>query len=217
MNDGKTSAGKHPAGKASAPKVRNVTRGSPKSTLEIRLFSCSLSLHLVTMYALNSGAYSGPDSVDCAGLLWERPILHLQAGFCFPARDSLRTRRRGGELRWQTACSGKHPVVVSRRSFQGFVVILEGPVDTAFVRGAGDALRRRTAHKVMCSGFLLLWFLDFCCYGFWIFVVMFSGFLLLCFLDFCCYVFWIFVVMFSGFFWYEFLDFFGMNFWIFLV
>jgi hypothetical protein len=52
---------------------------------------------------------------------------------------------------------------------------------------------------------------------FWIFVVMVSGFLLLWFLDFCCYVFWIFVVMFSGFLLLCFLDFFGMNFWIFLV
>ena len=47
-----------------------------------------------------------------------------------------------------------------------------------------------------------------------IFVVMFSEFLLLYFLDFCCYVFCIFVVIFSVFFWYEFLDFFGINFWI---
>ena len=46
----------------------------------------------------------------------------------------------------------------------------------------------------MVSGFLLLCFLDFCCYVFWIFVVMFSGFLLLCFLDFFGMIFWIFLV-----------------------
>jgi hypothetical protein len=126
---------------------------------------------------MNSGVYSGPDSVDCAGFLYKSPNLHHEAGFCFPARDTPRTRRRSGELRWQAACSGKNPIIVSRRSFQGFVVILQGPVSTAFVSGAGDAHRHSTAHKVMFSGFLLLFslifvviFLDFCCY--------FSGFLL---------------------------------------
>ena len=49
-------------------KVRNVTRGSSKSTLQITLLSRSLSLLPVTIYVLSSWAYSGPDSGHSAGL-----------------------------------------------------------------------------------------------------------------------------------------------------
>jgi hypothetical protein len=66
----------------------------------------------------------------------------------------------------------------------------------------------------MFSVFLLLCFLDFCCYVFWIFVVVFSGFFF--FLDFCCCFFWILLLLFLDFV-VLFLDFFGINFCIFWV
>ena len=104
-------------------KVCNVTRGSAKWTLEISLLSQCFSLLLVTMIVMNSWAYQGPDSGLSAGRRASRRNVQLQAGVRLPACSPLNYPRR------QSRHWVKDQGIVSRRSFQGFIVLRHGTED----------------------------------------------------------------------------------------
>ena len=168
---------------ANVRKVSNVTRDTLKQTLEIRLRLHSLSFSQVTDSIMNSCTYSGPYSDN----FHREGTLHTSM-----TRNPTRTPTRGLHF-------ARHGTVTSRLSNRR----LRGSLRTNDVNDIHTPGRTASSAtqgaRVVCTK---LYVLDFCCYGFWIFVVMVSGFMLLWFLDFCCYVFWIFVVLISGFLWY---------------
>ena len=104
-------------------KVRYVTRGSAKSTLEISLLSLCFSLLRLTMIVMNSWAYQGPDSGLSAGRRASRQNVQLQAGVRLPACSPLNYTRS------QSRHCVKDQGIVSRRSFQGFIVLRHGTED----------------------------------------------------------------------------------------